>query len=102
MGQTADSENRERILQFREIVANSLGVIRSEEKTRTYVSVSIEELADRRIEQLTGGDDLLTPSRRAKAQKIYDDLVNHIEEIKATDPSNFRRPNPNDDANTDV
>jgi hypothetical protein len=98
---SAAAENRERLLMFRETVASAVAVLRSQEAQRTYVSLSIEELVDRRIGTLIDSEDQLRRSRREQVQKIYDDLVGQIEEMKATDPSEFSRMSSSDNANSD-
>lgn len=99
-GQTADTSNREQLQLFREIVSEVVASLRSQEVSKSYVALSIEELVDRRIATLTASEDPMRRSRREQVEKIYNDFMSQIEAMKATDPVQFRRASANDTANT--
>lgn len=97
---TESEVSREQIRTFRRIVAAAVAEVRSQEIRDTYASLSLEELIDQHIELLEGTSDPLRRSRKARVQKVYDDLANNIEAIRATPPERFRRHDPEADANT--
>jgi hypothetical protein len=97
---TESDVSREQIRTFRRIVAAAVAEIRSQQIRDSYASLSLEELIDQHIELLEGTNDPLRKSRKQRVQKVYDDLANNIEAIKATPPSRFRRADRDADANT--
>lgn len=98
---TPAAQSREQIREFRRIVASAVGELRSSQVRDAYAAVSIEELMDQHIARLEDSDDPIHPSRKQRIDKVHDDLTNNIEALKATDPSEFRRRDPDTDANTD-
>lgn len=99
-GRTAEEESREALQQYREIVANTVGYVRSREVTRSYTSVSLEELIDNRIERIEASATDGRPGALAQLDKIKNDFDGAIESIKQVPPDAFRRPDPDTDANT--
>lgn len=98
--QTPRVRAREQEREFRRIVANAVGELRSQEVRDTYASLSLEELIDQHIERLEGAEDALNPSRLQRIRRVREELSNSIEAMKATPPDNFRRHDPEGDANT--
>lgn len=97
--QTPEARAREQQREFRRIIADAVGALRSEEIRTSYASVSLEELIDQHITKLEGGDSI-NVSRLQRIRKIKEDLDSHIEAIKEINPSDFRRHDPTGDANT--
>lgn len=93
--------SRDQLREFRRIVANAVGELRSQEVRDSFSSLSIEELMDEHIERMEESDDPLRPSRLQRLRAVRDDLANSIEAMKETPPSAFRRPDPDNDVNTD-
>lgn len=97
---TASAASRETLQQYREIVADTVGFVRSREMTRSYTAVSLEELIDRRIERIEASQTDRRPGDIARLDKIKNDFDAAIESIKQVPPDTFRRPDPDTDANT--
>ena len=96
---TASEEQRETLQQFREVVANTVGFLRSAEISRSFTSIGLEELIDQRIERI----ETPTGTRAghlARLAKIKSDFDAALEAIKQTPPDAFRAPDPDTDANT--
>ncbi len=93
--------NRERLREFRRIVANAVGELRSQEVRDSYAALSIEELMDQHIERLEGTNDPNQPSRIQRLRNVRDALTDNIEAMKETPPAAFRRPDPDNDVNTE-
>lgn len=99
---TTGDARREQLREFRRIVAEAVGELKSEELRNSFAALSLEELIDDAIKQLDDtGDDPTNPTRLQRIRKIRDDLVNNIEAMKETPPEVFRAPDPDVDVNTD-
>lgn len=101
MSETTSTEvSRETLQQFREVVSNTVGFVRSREVTRSYTSISIEELIDNRIDRIEAPQTGGRPGALARLDKIKNDFEAVIDAIKETPPDAFRAPDPSTDANT--
>ncbi len=98
---TPSQQARDQLREFRRIVSAAVGEIRSQEIRDTFASISLEELADQHVERLQESEDPVNPSRLQRLRKVKDDLDENIEAMKETDPAAFRRPNPEEDVNTE-
>lgn len=96
---TAAEEQRETLQQFREVVGNAVGFLRSAEISHSFTSVGLEELIDQRIERIEAPAGTRT-GHLARLEKIKLDFDGAIEAIKQTPPDAFRAPDPDTDANT--
>ncbi len=99
-GQTPRRSAREQLREFRRVVADAVGELRSAEIRNTYSALSLEELMDKHIQSLTGNDDPMRPSRLSRLNKVKDDLSNSIEAMKEVPPDLFRRQDTDGDVNT--
>ena len=97
---SASETSRETIQQYRETVAAVVGFVRSQEITRTYSSISLEELVDRRIDRIEAPSDGDKPGALARLNSIKKEFTTALEAIKALPPDAFRAPSPSTDANT--
>lgn len=96
------AEDRSGRAKFREIVANVVGELRSEELTRSYASITIEELVDQHIAYLSETVTQGQPSRMDRVKHYYDSLVNNLEDMKAMAPEEFDTRNSEDDDNVNT
>lgn len=97
---TEAEASRETLQQYREVTAAVVGFVRSQEVTRAFTSISLEELIDRRINRIEAPMDGERPGALARILKIKNDFEAAIEGIRATPPDAFRAPDPSTDANT--
>lgn len=97
---TATEATRETLQRYREVVANTVGFVRSNEVSRSYTSISLEELIDARIDRIEEPMEGTRPGALARLEKLKNDFEDVIEGIKATPPDAFRSPDPDTDANT--
>ena len=88
---TSGNQQGPEIRRFREVVANMVGELRSQEVRKSFAAISIEELVDDQISQLEAGASLdpMRPSRMDRLQKIKDDFDASFDAIKATPPEAF-------------
>lgn len=99
-GQSAETSAREQLLLFREVTAEVVTALRSQEVTKSFVTITLEELVDRRLAELIDSDDPLRRSKRAAVEKVYQDFKGQIDAIRETDPTLFRRASESDTVNT--
>lgn len=97
---TPRSASRTQLREFRRVVANAVGELRSKEVRDTYAALSIEELMDQHIARLETTTDPINPSRLQRLRRVRADLVANIEAMKATPPDLFRRHDNASDVNT--
>lgn len=97
---TATETARETLQNYREVVSNVVGFVRSAEITRSFTSVSIEELVDNRIGRIEDPQTDDRPGALARLEQIKNDFDNVIDAIKNTPPDAFRAPDPANDVNT--
>lgn len=97
--QTPAETSRNQLREFRRVVADVVGELRSQEVRDTYAALTFPELIDQHLKQLTGEGGRV-PSRKARLKKMYDEFNSKIEAIKATPPSAFRQHDPQGDVNT--
>jgi len=80
---TPSETSRNRAREFRRVVANVVGELRSQEIRNSFAAVTLLELAARHADRLDTGDPT-RPSRKARLKTIYDEYKAAIEAIKQT------------------
>lgn len=85
---------------YREVVSDVVGLLRSQEVTRTFTSISLEELIDKRIARIEAPVTGEKPGLLARLDKVKNDFTAAIDGIRETPPDAFRQPDPDTDANT--
>ena len=95
---TSDSSARAKLREFRRVVANVVGELRSQEIRDTYAALTLTEVLDQHLKDLTGEGRV--PSRKSRLKKLYDEFNTNIQAIKDTPPSAFRTPDAKQDVNT--
>jgi hypothetical protein len=98
---TPREQARERIREFRRIVADAVGELRATHIRDSYAALSIEELMDQHVARLVDTNDATHLSRRQRVERVHTQLSENIEAIRETDPAQFRNRDPESDANTD-
>ena len=94
----SDESAREQLREFRRVVANVVGELRSQEVRDTYAALTFTEILDQHLLQLVG--DGKTPSRKQRLKTMYEEFNAAIDKIKDTPPSAFRQHDPKQDVNT--
>lgn len=97
-----DAESREAQREFRRVLAQALTEVRSNEVRTSFASVTLNELIDQHIDRLAESTDPWMIPRLQQVQKIRRELTDVIAKVKEMDPSEFREPEPDRDANTSV
>lgn len=97
---TPSSQAQEQLREFRRIVANAVGELRSNQVRDTFSAITLEELMDQHIELLQGTSDPVRPSRLQRVKRVKQELDDSIEAMKGTPVEAFRRHDPETDVNT--
>lgn len=95
-----ENTTRETQSKFRNIVADVVGELRGEEIARSFASISIEEVVDQHIAELTEARNQTSVSRLARVEHVYNQLVENIEELKEMSPEEFDARDPSNEVNT--
>jgi hypothetical protein len=95
---TPAESSRNQLREFRRVVGNVVGELRSQEVRDTYAAVTLVEVLDQQLTMLSGTSRI--PSRKQRLTKMYDEFNATIEAIKGTSPDAFRQHDPNTDVNT--
>lgn len=97
---TETEASKETLQKYREVAADVIGFIRGQEVTRSYTSLSLEELIDRRIERIEQPSSGGRPGALARLEALKVDFEAAIDGMKGTPPGAFRTADPTTDANT--
>lgn len=99
---TTDSDRRARLREFRQIVADAVGELRSAELRESYYALTLEELIDTAIDELDHPEDRPEQrlGRKQRLTRVRDRLRDNIEAMKEVPPELFRSPDPESDVNT--
>lgn len=89
---------RNQLREFRRVLANVVGELRSQEVRDTYAALTLTEVIDQHLKQLTG--DGRAPSRKQRLTTVHEEFKANIQAIKDTSPAAFRQHDPKNDVNT--
>jgi len=87
--------------QLRRSVANAYAFVRGQETTETFLSITFEELLDQQIERIEGPGTDIRPNVLDRIQKVKQDMLSAISEIKRQPDSFFKLPDATKDAITE-
>lgn len=90
--------SRQQLREYRIVVSDVVGELRSQEVRNTYASITLLELAEQHLKFLSSTEG--RPGRLERLTALRDLFLSKIEGMKATPPENFRNPDPVHDVNT--
>lgn len=93
-----EETSRNQLREFRVVVSDVVGELRSQEVRNTYASLTLMELADQHLKFLSSTEG--RPGRLERITALRDAYLSKIEGMKSTPPENFRTPDPVNDVNT--
>lgn len=101
-GEEEDPQEKARaqLREFRRMVANMVGELRSQEVRDTYAAITLGEIVNQHLLYLVGNKT--KPGRKQRMEQMFKEFEDNIEAIKATPVQNFRAPDPKNDVNTEV
>lgn len=97
---SANTVSQGTLNQYRRVVADVVGFLRSQEVLKSYASVSLEELIDQRIDRIEAPVTSNRPGHLARLASLKEAFDAAIEGIRETPADAFRFPDPSNDANT--
>lgn len=95
---SAEDQKRVQLREFRRIVANVVGELRSQEVRDTYAALTFSEIVDQQLTFLVG--DSTRPGRKQRLTRMFAEFDDALAAIKATPPQAFRTHDPDEDVNT--
>lgn len=101
MPSSTEQQAQDVLRKFRDIVGDAVSFVRSQEITKSFVSLSLEELIDQQIALINEPDASGSPSKLARLDRLHQDLLDNIEAMKNTSPDLFRARDNTTDVNTD-
>lgn len=101
VAQNADDQKQELSDQLRESVAAAYAFVRGQETTESFSSITFEEVLDRQISSLEGSGSDIRPSVLERIQKVKEDILAAVENIKAQPDDFFKRHDNRNDAVTE-
>ena len=94
------SEVQERNLKLREALSNAYAALLGDQTTKSFSSFTFEEALNNQIERIEGAGTQLRPNLLAKVDRVENNMLQAIEQLKSLDPSSFIESNPDTDVNT--
>lgn len=95
---TPEQAARSQLREFRRVLANVVGELRSSAVRDTYAAITLNEVAEQHLEELVGKGRV--PSRLQRLNTVHEEFKASIKAIKDTPPSAFRLHDPKNDVNT--
>lgn len=96
--QSPEQTSRSQLREFRQVVADVVGELRGQEIRDSYAAVTLVELAELHVKQLSSTGQ--RPGRLERLTRIKDAYLSKIEGLKNTPPESFRTPDASSDVNT--
>lgn len=87
-------------LELRQDIGNAYASVKGSELSKSFASITYEELLDQQIERISGQSFDQRPNEMERIDKTEQRLLAAIEKVRALPPEVFRRPDPNKDVNT--
>jgi len=103
---TNDQMNEEqRLSRFhirqRRALNNALGSMLGTQASKTFQAFTFEDAVDLQIESIEGQGSQLRPNRLVRVDKIEQELLKAVAELKEVPPEQFLEHDPEDDVNTE-
>ncbi len=95
--QQADQERNQR---QRESLQNAYAALLGQQSVQSFTSFTFEEAMDGHIEVIEGKDSKLRPNELHRVERVKNNVLRAIEEIKKIDPSEFVKADSVKDVNT--
>ncbi len=98
-------ENDERVLQNfhlrqRRALNNAYAALIARQNTNTFAAFTFEEAVDLQIERIEGAGTQLRPNLLGRVDRIENELLQTVEELKKLPPDRFLEKSPDEDVNT--
>lgn len=87
-------------MRLRRSVGNAYAFVLADQNTQTIASFTLEDALDLQIESIEGGGTQLRPNKLDRLERIKQEIVTAVEQIKELPPEYFQDPDETKDVNT--
>ena len=94
------AKDNKRSIRQREGLQNAYAVLIGEQNVQSFTAFTLEEAMDALIEDIEGADTEIHPNALKRVDRIRDNVIKAVEEIRNVDPSLFVLKNEEKDVNT--
>lgn len=92
---------QEKSVQQRENIQNAYAALLGDQSNQTFHAFTLEEAMDAQIERISGESTRVRPSSLDRVERIKNQLLQTIDQVKSVDPSEFVLRDNSTDVNTD-
>lgn len=96
-----DQELQRGYLRQRRALNNALGALLGTESNKTFQAFTFEEAMDLQIERIEGEGTTLRPNLLDRVDRIEQEVIKAVEELKQVPPEAFLEADPEEDVNTE-
>lgn len=93
---------QEKATDFREKLQNAYSFVEGAKATQSFSALTPEDCFDRFIERIEGKDTPQRPNVLNRLEKVKNDVLATVAQVKAMPPEAFREAKPDQDVNTPV
>lgn len=98
--QNQDAERQLKTIRQREAFNNAYASLVAQQSVQSFTAFTFEEALDQNIERIEGEGTELHPNQLVRVQRIKDNVLQAIEEVRQVDPEEFRLKDSTQDVNT--
>lgn len=85
----------------REAVNNAYAALSAQQYTQSALAFTFEEALDAQIDRIEGKSTALRPNQMERVDRIENDILKSVEDLKLIPPEKIVEPDPEEDVNTD-
>lgn len=93
-------EQQTRNLKLREAINNATAALQGDQATKSFSAFTFEEALNNQIERIEGAGTQLRPNLLARVDRVENNTLQAIEQLKALKPELFRESDSSNDVNT--
>ena len=101
---TNDKNEEERLQQFnlnqRRAINNAYAALEGQKSASSFSAFTLEEAVDLQIERIEGTGTRLRPNELERVDKIEQEMLKAVEQLKEVPPEQFLKADPDKDVNT--
>jgi hypothetical protein len=87
-------------LKLRKAFNDAYAAVEGQKVAQSFSAVTFEELADQQIQRISGSGTPSRPNELDRVQKVLNNVLQAVEQVKGMPPESFQDPDPNRDVNT--
>lgn len=86
--------------ELRRVLNNAYGFVQGQQATQSFSALTYEELANDQIERIEGPGTTLRPNELDRIDKMEQELLKLVDQVRTIPPENFLLSDPAKDVNT--